>query len=114
MKVVYVAGKYRDTRGEWYVMQNIRKAECVAINIWKFGGVAICPHMNTRFFGGTLPDEVWLNGDLELIRRSDALFLMRNAVDSSGAQKEAEFAKMLGIPILKDIVQLRDYLLDEP
>ena len=111
VKVIYVAGKYRDTRGEWYVMQNIRDAERVALQIWKLGGVALCPHMNTRFFGGTLPDETWLSGDLELLRRCDALFLMSNAANSTGAQEEAKLAKTLGLPVLEGIVQLRHYLL---
>ena len=112
MKVIYVAGKYRDTRGEWYVMQNIRSAERIALQIWKLGGVALCPHMNTRLFGGTLPDDIWLRGDKELIKRCDALFQMRNALDSEGAKAEINLAKTLGMPVLKDIVQLRDYLLE--
>ena len=113
MKVVYVAGKYRDGRGEWYVMQNIRAAEEIALRVWELGGVAICPHLNTRFFGGVLPDETWLNGDLELVRRCDALYRMENAHMSEGAKAEILLAKTLGIPILEGYVNLRNYLLEE-
>ena len=110
MKVVYIAGKYRDTRGEWYVMQNIREAERIALQIWKLGGVALCPHMNTRFFGGALPDETWLRGDKELLKRCDALFQMNNALDSEGAKVEIGYARILNMPVLKGTVQLRDFL----
>ncbi len=38
-------------------------------------GMALCPHKNTAGFGG-LPgcsDDMWLQGDLELLRRCDAV-----------------------------------------
>jgi hypothetical protein len=65
MKVIYIADPYRaDT--ERGIIENIRAAEAVAIKVWEAGYVALCPHMNTRLFGGILPDEVWLKGALEL------------------------------------------------
>lgn len=112
MKVIYIAGKYRDVRGEYYVVQNIRAAEKIALHIWENGAVAICPHANTRLFGGALPDETWLNGDLELIRRSDAVYQMENAHDSAGAKMEIELAKKLGMPVLRGLVNLRNYIFE--
>ena len=110
MKVVYVAGKYRDSKGEYYVMQNIREAEKIALFIWAHGGVAVCPLMNTRFFGGVLPDETWLNGALELVRRCNALYRMENAHMSEGAKTEIRLAKTLGMPVLEGFAQLRNYI----
>jgi len=49
MKVIYIAGKYRDTRGEYWVRQNIRLAEFYAVRVWNIGAVAPCPHKNTTF-----------------------------------------------------------------
>ena len=37
MKVVYVAGPYRAST-EYQVLQNIRKAEEVALHVWRAGG----------------------------------------------------------------------------
>ena len=113
MKVIYIAGKYRDHRGEWFVKENIRTAELAAITVWRMGGVAICPHKNTAFFGGTCDDSVWLAGDLELLRRCDAIFMLDNFMDSEGAKKELEFATESNIPALYTVSDLADFLRTE-
>jgi len=102
VKVIYIAGCYRDPRGEFYVRMNIREAEQAALFVWKNGGVALCPHKNTSGFGGAfgIQDTTWLEGDLELLRRCDAIWAIPNYVDSQGAQKELEFAWGKGIPCL--------------
>ncbi len=109
MKVVYVAGPYR-ADSEWGVVENIRRAEAVALEVWKRGAVAICPHKNTAFFGGTLPDDVWLTGDLELVRRSDAVCCVRGWEDSAGARGEVALARELGIPVFDGVEQLQAWL----
>lgn len=40
------------------------------------GCFALCPHTNTRHFDKELPDEVFLAGTLEMLRRSDAILLI--------------------------------------
>lgn len=109
-KVIYVAGKYRDNRGEWYVECHIREAEKAAQFIWMNGGVAICPHLNTRHFGGLCPDSVWLEGDLEILSRCDAIYMCSNWGDSKGACQEQKHAMSLGIRILYDQAELLHYL----
>ena len=66
MKVIYVAGKFRG-HNAWEIEQNIRKAEEVALQIWQNGAACICPHANTRFFDGVLPDKTFLDGDLDIL-----------------------------------------------
>ena len=102
MKVIYIAGKYKDERGEFYVRMNIREAERVALFCWRNGAVAICPHKNTAGFGGAfgIPDETWLKGDLEIIKWCDAVYAINNWIDSSGAKQEIKYAEELGIPVL--------------
>jgi hypothetical protein len=109
LKVVYVAGPYRGD-GEWQVVQNIRKAEKLALEIWKAGAVAICPHKNTALFGGTLPDETWLRGDLELVRRSDAVCCTPDWERSEGARGEVKLARDLGIPVFATLQEVKDWL----
>lgn len=111
-KVIYVAGPYRDQRGEWWVRENIRSAEKVAMEIWQRGGVALCPHKNTAFFGG-LPgtdDQTWLEGDLELLRRCDALAVAPRWRNSKGAIEEVAYARKNGIVVLYNYQELWDFL----
>ena len=84
MRVAYIAGPYRAKNGRT-VIENIREAEAVAIKYWKKGYAVICPHLNTAFFDGLCPDQVWLNGDLEILRRCDTIVMMHGHRDSVGA-----------------------------
>jgi hypothetical protein len=112
MKVIYIAGKYRSGDGEYYVRQNIRKAEEAALFVWLHGGVALCPHKNTAGFGGAynLPDEVWLNGDLRLLQLCDAVWLIEGWETSSGAKLEHEVARKQNIPCLFSHIEVEEFI----
>jgi len=101
MKLAYIAGPYRAKNG-LTVLMNIRSAELVAIRYWQKGYAVICPHLNTAFFDGLAPDSVWLEGDLEIVRRVDVVVAMKNYLDSAGARAEIELAKSLGKEIIYD------------
>jgi len=98
MKVIYVAGPYRALY-EWGLEEHIRHAERVALMLWRDGWVVFCPHKNTAHFGGACPDEVWTEGDLEILRRCDAVCLTEDWEDSGGAMREYDEAMKLGLPI---------------
>jgi hypothetical protein len=112
VKIIYVSGPYRDPRGEWYVHEHIRTAEAASIQVWKLGAVAICPHLNTRFFGGFdgLPDTTWLDGDLEIIRRCDAMLMLEGWRRSTGAKMEKRLAADLKLPILYSLTELETWI----
>lgn len=99
MKVAYIAGPYRDSRGAWYVLQNIRRAEAVALEYWRKGYAVICPHKNTALFDGAAPEETWLEGDMELLRRSDLVVVLPNWRGSEGVKLEIKEAEEQGVPI---------------
>ena len=99
MRLVYLAGPYRDARGEYFVGQNIRAAASIAIELWRLGYAVITPHLNTAFFGGACPDEVWLEGDLVMMRRCDFVVLVPGWDKSSGTRAEVAEARRLGIPV---------------
>lgn len=99
MKVAYIAGPYRAKNGRT-VLENVRAAEQVAIRYWRKGYAVICPHKNTEFFDGLAPDEVWLLGDLEIVKRVDVVVAMANYLESHGAVTEVELAKSLGKEII--------------
>jgi len=98
MKVIFISGPYRSDT-EFGVHENIQRAERVAIRVWQLGHVAFCPHKNTAYFGGIAPDSVWLDGDIEILKRCDAVCLVPGWEKSSGALAEIKLAKEIGIPV---------------
>jgi hypothetical protein len=89
VRLIYVAHKIRDSRGPWYMEENIRQGEAIALELWRMGNCGvICPGKNTQGFDGAAPDDVWLNGDLEIVRRCDAVVMTPNSATSVGAQGE--------------------------
>ena len=110
MIVVYVAGPFRG-ENHWDIAENIRNAERLALEVWRLGAVAICPHANTAHFQGAAPDDVWLEGDLELVRRCDAMIMTPDWERSTGAREEFRFAdKIVKIPIFHSTKQLAEWL----
>lgn len=104
MKIIYVAGCYR-SNCEWQLEQFIRQAEDASLRLWKSGWAVICPHKNTAHFGGALgiPDNVWLEGGIEILKRCDAIYMLSNWNDSKGAIRERELALKLGLEILYEV-----------
>ena len=109
MKVVYIAGPFRG-KCAWDVENNIRRAESLALEVWRSGAAVICPHTNTRFFDGAAPDNTWLEGDLELLRRSDAVMLTYDWEKSSGARAEVDYASQEAIPVFDNLDDLKHWL----
>lgn len=100
MKVAYIAGPYRGV-DDFEVDENIAQARFAAIELWNKGYAVICPHMNTahmehygRKYG--IRDWVWLDGGLELVRRSDILVLVKGWEYSEGSRLEMNLADLLG------------------
>ena|ERR1700722_14294113 len=111
MKLIYVAGPYRAS-GEWLISENIRRAEAIALEVWKMGAACICPHKNTSFFGGACPDHVWLDGDLEIVRRCDAIVCVPGWERSVGSLGEVALAKQLGLPVFQSTSELKKWLVE--
>jgi hypothetical protein len=117
VKVIYIAGPFRATNPDgspdmFRVQQHVMAAMDLALEVWRMGAVALCPHANTMFFTGAaaLADSVWLEGDLELLRRCDALITTRNWQDSKGATAEVAFAREYGLWVFHDLVQLKYWI----
>lgn len=111
-KVAYVAGPYRAETIHG-VVENIRSAEAVAIELWKMGYAVICPHKNSALLDGVCSDETWLEGALELLRRSDIVVLAPGWLDSAGTGREAEEALRCGMPTFEwpsEVVSIRGWI----
>lgn len=115
MKLVYVAGPYR-AGSRYGVQRNIAFARLVGIQV-----VAQClncypviPHMNTAEFdfNPTLKmtnDQFWLDGTLALMKKCDAVLLVRPNADqaSAGTASEVAHAELLGIPVFRTLSDLK-------
>lgn len=113
MKVVYIAGPFRASNA-WEIECNIRRAEGLALEVWRLGCAAICPHTNTRFFQGAADDNVWLEGDIEILKRCDAVITAPMWMDSRGAIAEIVVANASGIPVFHTIDDLIRWMKGEP
>jgi len=109
MKVVYIAGPFRGASA-WEIQQNVMAAMALALEVWRRGAVAICPHANTMFFQGAAEDDVWLKGDYELLKRSDAVLMTADWQRSSGAAVERQQALTAGCPVLYSLADLDAWL----
>lgn len=109
MRLVYIAGKFRAAT-PWGVEQNVRAAEIAALDVWKAGAVAVCPHTMTRYFDQELPDEVFLQGTLTLLRVCNVVLMLPGWHQSAGARLELQEAGRLGLPVCHTLDQLVDWL----
>lgn len=109
MKLIYLAGPFRGL-DSWAVACNVHEAASLALQVWKLGAVCICPHLNTAQFQGAAPDEVWLKGDIEILRRCDAVILTDDWKRSSGARAEVAEAYGRGIPVFATLADLEEWL----
>jgi len=99
MRVAYIAGAYRaDTI--MGILGNVHTASKMALKYWKKGYAVICPHRNTALFDGECDDLVWLQGDLELLARSDVIVMLPYWQHSKGAVVEHAEALNLGKEII--------------
>ena len=109
MKVVYVIGPIIE-KNAWEIEQNIRRAETIALAIWKMGAAVICMHASNRFYQGTMSEEDFLKGDLEVLSRCDAAFVLPAIWRSKGSQAEVELAEELMLPIFGNLPNLERWL----
>jgi hypothetical protein len=105
MKLAFISGAYRADTVHG-IVENIRKAEAASIECWRRGYAVICPHKNSALLDGVLPDKVWLDGDLEMLRRCDVVVMLPGWKQSAGSVKEYATADAWRIHIktLKEIM----------
>ena len=98
MKVVYISGRYRgESEGE--VFDNIIHARSAALELWGQGFAVICPHTNSMFMGSQMFDNAFLDGDLEIVKRCDIIYMLRGWEQSVGAKRELGVAVEMGLEI---------------
>jgi hypothetical protein len=113
MKIVYVAGKFAGAN-DWERYKNVRRAEHLGFAVAEAGAMPLIPHMNTAHFHGTLTDEFWYEGTLELLKRCDAMVLVPGWEDSRGTAEELKWARVVEMPIFERIDELKAWLKKTP
>jgi nucleoside 2-deoxyribosyltransferase len=104
--VVYLAGPYTHPPDP---IENTRKALLVADTLLLYNCTPLVPHL-TAFWHLISPKsyEAWLEIDRNQLAVCDALYRMPG--ESSGADREVEYAHELGIPVFADGRELVNFL----
>lgn len=111
-KVIYIAGPYRG-KDSWEVQENVHNAERAAYFIASKGYIPLCPHAMYRHFDGTMTDQYWIDGTLELMKRCDAVVVLPGYAVSEGTKGEIEEAKRRKIPVFFYSKQVSDIVLED-
>jgi hypothetical protein len=98
VKVIYVAGPFRGSN-HWAMAENVRHAERWAFQIALAGHMPFCPHANTKNFHGALPDQFFIEGTAEILRRCDGAVFIPGWTVSRDSQAEFEICKERKIPV---------------
>ncbi len=109
MRIVFLSGKFRAPK-PYGIELNCRAAEDVSLEISKIGAVALAPHLLSRHFQGSLPDQFWIDGAIELMKRCDAVFMIPGWENSSGSIAERQIALDRGMPVFEDYMRLQEWL----
>lgn len=98
--LVYVSGPYSGVDYE-AIDRNIEQSRHIATVLWERGHAALCPHLNTAHFETDCDAtyEQYINGDLLMLARCDAIVMTPNWESSNGANIEKSYADRLGIPV---------------
>ena len=108
-KIIYVSGSYSNP-DKRVVEENIKRHRETAIRIWEIGYTAISPVLNTVHFEreGVRYNDI-IEGDLEILSRCDAIFMLRGWHHSKGAEIEYRYASEHNIPIFFNFDELRKW-----
>lgn len=104
---IYIAGPY--TKGD--TVMHIRTAMEIADELISMGHVPFIPHMTFAWhMVSPRPVEFWYEYDLKWLEKCDAVY--RFDGESTGADREVQFAKELDIPVFYSLSELWNFTQD--
>lgn len=108
MKLVYIAGAFTGANN-WEIQKNVRKAETVALAVWRSGAVAVCPHKNTQNFYGAIDEKKVVEGYITLLEVCHAIVVLPGSANSNGTIIEMDAAYKKDMPLF-----FLDFVSDDP
>lgn len=109
MRIIYVAERFTG-KNAWEIHRNVSHAESLGMAVAEAGAMPLIPHKNTSNFFGTLTEEFWYEGTLELLRRCDAMILVPGWQGSKGVQAEIDEALNRKMPLFERVEELVTWL----
>lgn len=106
--IIYISGPYSADTNEGK-LQNTQTAIDVGIELIRKGHTVLIPHlshytdMRAQELGIEFSWEIWIEQDLAILEKCDAMFYIAS---SKGADIEKEYAERLGLPIYCDLLEL--------
>lgn len=101
--VVYLASPYKcgnTVNDDFVIFQHWVAAHMRAWDLWKLGFTCISPISNTAFMNHQdIDHQRFLDGDLDILARCDALLMNRGWENSDGCRAEKVFAEGHDIPV---------------
>ncbi len=106
-RVLYISGPFSHPDPVHGIPKNILQASEAALVAWRDGWAVHCPHKNCAGFehAAGIPYETWIQGDLELLRRADAICMVGTWTESPGALREYRLARALGMPVYRYVAE---------
>ena len=100
--LIYLATPIRPKNGRT-IEENVADAKALALSLWKLGYTVICPAANSDLPITLAEKELdisrWLNGDIEILAKCDAIVVAPNWMNSQGVSGEIMFAQLMNIPV---------------
>lgn len=111
--VIYIAGPYRAATQDG-IDANVQRAAAVGQELLRRGHVVLCPHTMTHNWdqGTGIADEVFLETDLVLLSRCDAICMVEGWDRSVGARAELDRAcdlRLLVFECVDDVPQAKRF-----
>lgn len=107
--MVYVAGPYTNPDPVANTHKAIEEADWLLDNCYEGSVIPVVPHLSLMWHLLTPRDvDFWYSYDLEILKRCDVL--LRIPGESTGADKEVEFAKAHDIGVWRDTDQLAEHI----
>ncbi|MDD5048077.1 MAG: DUF4406 domain-containing protein [Methanoregulaceae archaeon] len=99
--VLYLSGPLSHPDPHHGIELNILRASEIALKCWDRGWAVICPHKNCAGFQhyDHIPWRAWIEGDIEIMLRCDAVLMLPGWQDSDGAREEHFVAIKERIPV---------------
>jgi hypothetical protein len=104
--LVYLSGPITPAHG-YSVAQNVASAADVFLACVRRGIPVICPHLSGLVEAAwAIPHAHWITLDLALIDRCTHVLTLPRWETSPGAQIEVAHARLQGIPVVGDVMEL--------